>query len=227
MKTLMKVIVLILISFSPVFAASGGDIFRSSLSFDKLEYQSSDEKSLSWDGYFFAGYDLNKVYIYSEGEKPKNEKVTTETQLVYSRAVTPFWDFQVGVEYDKTPDESQTWGLLGFQGLAPYFFETKTSLLFSDDGNIGLKVNAEYEALITQKLILSPSIGFSFFSKNNEKMEIGSGLSNINIGTRLRYEVKREFAPYIGIEWNKNYGKTNDYSHLDDTYFVIGFKLWF
>ena len=227
MKQLLKFMLLIGVSYSSGLAASGGDIFRSSLSFDKLEYQLSDEKSLSWDGSIFAGYDLNKIYIYSEGEKSKSEKVSSETQLVYSRAILPFWDFQVGIEYDKIPNESQFWGVLGFQGLAPYFFETKTSLLFADDGNIGLKLDFEYEALITQKLILSPSIGLSLFSKNNEKMEIGSGLSNLNIGTRLRYEFKREFAPYIGIEWNKNYGNTNNYSSLDETYFVLGVKFWF
>jgi copper resistance protein B len=209
------------------FAGAGGDIFRTSLNVDQLEYQDSKEKAITWDAFMFAGYDINKVYLYSEGEKPRDEKVSSETQLLYSRAITPYWDIQTGLEYDKTPENSKTWGVIGFQGLAPYFFETKTSLLFSNDGNIGLKMDAEYEALITQKLILSPSIGLTAYTKNDAEMEIGKGLSNLTVGTRLRYEVKREFAPYIGVEWSKNFGKTANYASLDEAYFTVGLKFWF
>lgn len=209
------------------FSAAGGDIFRTSLNVDQLEYQDSKEKAITWDAFVFAGYDINKVYLYSEGEKPRDEKVSSETQLLYSRAITPYWDIQTGLEYDKTPEDSKTWGVIGFQGLAPYFFETKTSLLFSNDGNIGLKISAEYEALITQKLILSPSIALSAYSKSDDEMEIGKGLSNLTVGTRLRYEIKREFAPYIGVEWSKNFGKTAEYTPLDESYFTVGLKFWF
>lgn len=212
---------------SSSFAGGGGDIFRASLSVNQLEYQFSDEKSTSWDVNGYAGYDINKIYLYSEGEKAKDNKANSENQLLYSRAITPFWDAQIGFEYDKTSTNNKTWGVIGFQGLAPYFFETKTSLLFSDDGNVGLKFDADYDALLTQKLILTPSVKLSAFTKNDEEMEIGSGLSNLTLGTRLRYEFTREFAPYIGVEWSKNYGNTADMSSLDDVYAVAGVKFWF
>jgi len=209
------------------FAAGGGDIFRSSLVVDQLEYQFSDEKATTWSANGYAGYDINKVYIYTEGEKAKNESAQSENQLLYSRAISPYWDAQVGIGYDKNEDFHQTWGVIGVQGLAPYFFETKASILIGDDGNIGLRAEAEYDALITQKLILSPSIGLSAYSKSNKEMGLGSGFSNITLGTRLRYEFTREFAPYFGVEWNKNLGNTNDISSLDDVYAVAGVKFWF
>ena len=210
------------------FAMEGeGDIFRSSLVVDKLEYQFSDEKATNWDVYGYAGYDINKIYIYSEGEKVKNESANSENQLVYSRAISPFWDAQIGAGYDKNEESHQTWGIIGLQGLSQYFFETRTTLLLGEDGNIGLRAEAEYDALLTQKLILTPSIQLSAYTKDNEEMGIGSGFSNITIGTRLRYEITREFAPYIGVEWNKNLGNTNDISSLDEVYAVVGMRFWF
>ena len=151
------------------FAMEGeGDIFRSSLVVDKLEYQFSDEKATNWDVYGYAGYDINKIYIYSEGEKVKNESANSENQLVYSRAISPFWDAQIGIGYDKNNEAHQTWGIIGLQGLSQYFFETRTTLLLGEDGNVGLKTQAEYDALLTQKLILTPSIQLSAYTKDNE-----------------------------------------------------------
>ncbi len=209
------------------FAGGGGDIFRSSIMIDNLEYQFNDEKALSWDTFAYGGYDLNKVYLYSEGEKPENGEFESENQLVYSRAISPYWDVQVGVGYDKSDESDQTWAVLGVQGLAPYFFETRAVLLFGEDGNIGLRAEAEYEALLTQKLILTPSIALDAYTKDNSEMGIGSGLSNLTLGARLRYEIKREFAPYIGVEWNRNLGNTDKLNSLNDTYATAGLRVWF
>ena len=226
-KLLLTTSLLGLITTSGFSMEGEGDIFRSSLVVDKLEYQFSDEKATNWDIYGYVGHDINKVYIYSEGEKVKNESAKSENQLVYSRAISPFWDAQVGIGYDKYNEANQTWGVLGIQGLSQYFFETKTSLLFGENGNIGLRTQAEYDALLTQKLILTPSIQLSAYTKDNKEMGIGSGFSNITMGTRLRYEITREFAPYIGVEWNKNLGNTNDISSLDEVYAVAGVRFWF
>ena len=209
------------------FAGGGGDIYRSSLMIDQLEFQFNDEKVHSWDGFIYGGYDINKLYLYSEGEKPKDGKWESENQLVLSHAIAPFWDIQAGIGYDKTEDESQTWVVLALQGLAPYFFETRTALLVGEDGNIGVRLSAEYEALFTQNLILTPSIETALYTKDTKEMGIGKGLSNITAGVRLRYEIKREFAPYIGFEWSKNFGNTEDFSSLDEGYVVAGFRAWF
>lgn len=204
----------------------GGDIFRSSLVVDELEYKFSEEKAATWDVYGYAGYDIHKIYIYSEGKKVKHKSAESENQLVYSRAVSPFWDAQVGIGYDRSQESHQTWGIIGLQGLSQYLFKIRATMLFGEDGNIGLKTQAEYDALLTQKLILTPSIQLSAYTKDNEEMGIGSGFSNITLGTRLRYEFTREFAPYIGVEWNKNLGSTHDISSLDEIYAVVGVRFW-
>ena len=228
MKNLLLASILTLGLTTSAFAGGGGDTLRASLMVDNLEYQFNDEKSIAWDSYVYIGYDLNKVYIYSEGEKAdKASSAESENQLVYSRAIAPYWDVQFGVGYDQTEDSDQTWGVIGVQGLAPYFFETRATILVGEDGNIGFRAEAEYEALFTQKLILTPSIGLAAYSKDNLEMGIGSGLSNLTLGARLRYEFVREFAPYIGVEWSKNFGTTDDITPLNEVYATVGLRFWF
>ncbi|MCK9454270.1 MAG: copper resistance protein B [Sulfurimonas sp.] len=229
MKNLLLAAVLALVLSKSAFAdGSGGDILRATVMVDKLEYQFNDEKATAWESYAYVGYDLNKIYIYSEGEKVDNvSSLKSENQLVYSRATTPYWDVQLGVAYDKTEESDKTWGVIGVQGLAPYFFEIRAVVLVGDEGNIGFRAEAEYEALFTQKLILTPSIEMEAYSKDNLEMGIGSGFSNLTLGARLRYEFVREFAPYIGIQWSKNFGNTDDVVPLDEVYITTGFRFWF
>ncbi len=209
------------------FAGSGGDIFRASFTADNLEYQFNDDKTLYWDTYGYAGYDLDKIYIYSEGEKADGASAESENQLLYSRAVAPFWDVQVGIGYDIADSNHQTWAVVALSGLAPYFFETRAALLAGDDGNVGLRLDLEYEALITQKLILTPKFTLDAYSKDAPQMQYGSGISNITLGARLRYEIRREIAPYVGVEWAKNFGQTNSYSPLNESYVTAGIRMWF
>jgi len=227
MKKLLNITLITLALSSFSYASMGDDPLFAKLTIDELEYQDNDEKNIAWDTNFWIGYDLDKLYFYTEGEKPKDGTTESENQLVYSRAIAPYWDIQFGVGYDKTENDSQTWGVVALQGLAPYFFETRGALLIGDGGNIGLRLEAEYEALLTQKLILTPSIATDLYSKDNLSMGLGKGLSNITAGARLRYEIRREFAPYVGVEWSKNFGNTADISPLDETYAVAGVRIWF
>ena len=210
-----------------LFAGGGGDIFRASVTADNLEYRFNDAQTLYWDAYGFAGYDLNKVYFYSEGEQTREGDAGSENQLLYSRAIAPFWDIQAGVDYDVAGSENRTWGVAALSGLAPYFFEARAALLFSDSGNVGLRVDLEYEALITQKLILTPKFTLDAYTKDDLKMGRGKGVSDFTLGARLRYEIRREFAPYSGAEWAKNLGTTNDIAALDEVYITAGIRIWF
>ena len=209
------------------YAGMGDDPLLSKVMIDQLEYQASDEKAISWDTSVWIGYDLNKLYLYTEGEKPKDGSAESENQLVISHAIAPFWDLQYGVGYDKNDNADQTWGVLAISGLAPYFFETRAALLIGEDGNVGLRLGAEYDALLTQRLILTPSIESDLYSKDTPEMGLGKGLSNLTAGLRLRYEIRREFAPYIGVEWNRNFGNTADYNPLNETYVTAGVRVWF
>ncbi len=227
MKNILIKLTLLTTLATASFAGGGGDILRASFTADNLEYQTNSEKNLYWDTYGYIGYDLNKLYFYSEGEKPDGSDASSENQLLYSRAIAPFWDVQAGISYDNAGTNNKSWGVLALSGLAPYFFETRAALLFSDDDNIGLRIDLEYEALITQKLILTPKFTLDAYSKDAPTMDYGSGISNVTLGARLRYEFKREFAPYIGVEWAKNFGQTNTYAPLNDTYATFGVRFWF
>ena len=117
-------------------AAMEDDPLVSMFLMDKFEVQNNDENSRVWEGSFWIGYDINKLYIYSEGEATSDGLETSQNELVYSRAIAPFWDAQIGLAYDKNEDASQTWGEIAISGLAPYYFETRAALLINEDGNV-------------------------------------------------------------------------------------------
>lgn len=208
-------------------AAGADDPIRTMLIVDQLEVLNNDENSREWEASFYVGYDLDKLYLYTEGSATSDGLQKSQNDVVYSRAIAPFWDIQAGIAYDKNSDASKTWGELAIAGLAPYFFETRAALLFNSDGNIGLRLDAEYEALITQKLILTPSLEADFYTKDDPAMQIGSGLSSIDAGLRLRYEFVREFAPYIGVTWEKTFGNTQDLDPVEETSLLAGIRFWF
>ncbi len=208
------------------FAGGSDDPLYTKLTMDSLELQNNNEQSIKYDGNIWIGYDINKVYLYSEGEKPKDSSMSSESQFVFSHAISPRMDLQVGVGYDKTPQNHQTWGVLALSGMIPYFIDTRTALLVGEDGNIGLRVSAEYEAVITQKLILVPNISAYLYTKDTPKVDIGKGLSNLTLNLKLQYNITKQFSPYIGVEWNKNYGNTYDLDPVDEVYAMVGFKFW-
>ncbi len=227
MKNITEIALGLVMTGTISMAGTSADALYYKVTIDELEYQDNSEKNVIWDTKLWIGDETDKLYFYTEGEKPKDGSTGSENQLVYSKAIAPFWDIQFGLGYDKAGSNNQTWGVLSIQGLAPYFFDTRTSLLVGQGGNVGLRFDAEYEALFTQKLILTPSIAIDAYSKDDRSMGLGKGLSNITAGIRLRYEIRREFAPYIGVEWSKNFGNTADISPLDETYVVGGVRMWF
>ena len=220
--------VLLLAALGTTLHASGADDpLRTMLIMDKFELLDNSEKSREWEGSFYIGYDLDKFYLYSEGAATSDGLEVSQNDFVYSHAIAPFWDIQAGIAYDKNSDASQTWVEVAIAGLAPYFFETRAAVLVNSDGNVGLRLDAEYEALITQKLILTPSFEADLYTKDDPQMRTGSGLSSIDVGLRLRYEFVREFAPYIGVTWEKNFGTAKTYNPVDETSLLVGIRFWF
>ncbi len=227
----MKKIILSLVSLlalgQQIHAAEGDDPLRTMFLMDRFEVLNNDENTRVWEGSFYIGYDIDKLYLYSDGEATADGLESSQSELVYSRAIAPFWDAQIGLAYDKNANASKTWASFGIAGLAPYWFETRAALLVNGDGNVGLRLDAEYEALITQKLILTPSLEADYYTKDAAELAIASGLSNIEAGLRLRYEFVREFAPYIGVTWEKTFAKTRDYNPVNETNFLVGMRFWF
>lgn len=200
---------------------------------NQLELRSTDGKDpLMWDADAWVGKDLNKIWIKAEGEFVDNKTEESELQFLYSRAIAPYWDFQVGWRGDLKPEPERNWLALGVLGLAPYFFEVDAALFVGENGRTAARLDAEYEMLFTQRLILTPEIELNFYGKDDPTIGIGSGLSDIEAGLRLRYEIRREFAPYIGINWWKKFGTTADFSKVQgkntsDTQLVVGIRAWF
>jgi len=208
-------------------ASMGDDPLITMFVMDRFEILNNDENIKVWEGSFWLGYDLNKVFFYLEGEIGKDGLESSQNEVVFSRAISPFWNAEIGMAYETNEDSSSTWAEIALTGLAPYYFETRTALLVNKEGNIGLRLEAEYEALFTQKLILSSSLEADFYTKDDVDMGIGSGLSSLEAGLRLRYEVKREFAPYIGVSWEKTFGNTYEYNPINETSFLVGVRFWF
>lgn len=197
---------------------------------DQLEVSDKTDHPISWDATAWVGKDWHKLYLKSEGTRI-NGKTESENQLLYSHPIEKFWDMQMGLGYDTTPDKNQTWGIIGVQGLAPYFFETN-AIILANDKNVGFRLETEYETLFTQRLILTPSLKLSAYASDDQKMGIGSGMSTSEFALRLRYEFSRKFAPYIGIKFNKAFGKTADYIKVEgrknsETSLVAGLRFWF
>lgn len=187
---------------NPVFAGGADDPLVYQVMIDKLEIRGTDGSNpLVLEADAWVGYDLNKFWFKTEVERVNGETEEAEVQFLYSRAIAPFWDLQVGWRRDIKPDPKRDFLALGFKGLAPYLFEVDAGIFFGESGQIGARLDAEYEYMFTQKLILSPEVEMNLYSKDDEAVGIGSGFSDMELGLRLRYEIRREFAPYIGVNW--------------------------
>jgi len=211
----------------------GDDPLVTKVMFDQLEFHHNDgENPLVGEAQAWIGKDVNKFWLKTDFEQRDGKTEEAELQALYSRAIAPYWDLQMGIRQYIKPAPTQTWGVIGVQGLAPYFFEVDTAVFIGESGNTALRFSAEYEILFTQQLILSPEIEINFYGQNNREAGTGSGLSDITAGLRLRYEIKREFAPYIGVNWNKQFGRTADITEdkgdaTNDTSLVVGVRMWF
>ena len=200
---------------------------------DQLEYQDADgDDPTVLEGEAWYGTDLNKVWLKTDAEYVSGEFEEAEIQLLYSRAIAPFWDLQLGLRHDFKPTPERTWAAMTLQGLAPGFVEVESEFFFGEQGQTQLRVTAEYELLLTQKWIISPEIELSAFGRNDQDTGVGAGFSDVTAGLRLRYEIRREFTPYIGIEWFHKYGKTADFAEQkgeekSDTRLVVGIRFWF
>ena len=202
---------------------------------DRLETRIKDGDNVYlWEGQAWYGGDYNKIWVKSEGEGLFNGALESgEIQALWSRAVRPFWDFQAGIRYDFAPNgEERKHVAFGFQGLAPYFFEVDSAVFVSTEGEVTARIEAEYDQLLTQKLILQPRGELNFSAENIPELGIGSGLSTIELGLRLRYEFIPEIAPYVGVSYETKVGDTANIARqqdedIDNWFAVLGIRTWF
>jgi copper resistance protein B len=214
------------------FAGAVDDPLLFKLNIDKFEKRNKDSDSYVFESQAWLGYDLNKLKIKTKAERVNGSTENAEIELLYSKAILPFWDLQIGLRHNAEPKPERNWAVIGFQGVSPYYFDIDAALYIGESGRSEFSFEAEYEQMITQRLVLIPEVEFTFSGKTDEATATGSGLVSSEISLRLAYEVKREFSPYIGVTWEAKHGKTKrmaaqEGESTSETKLVAGFQAWF
>nr|WP_314470394.1 copper resistance protein B [uncultured Sphingomonas sp.] len=210
-----------------------GGMSYSQLMLNLAEVQFRDGRDgYRWDGEFWYGGDINRLTIKSEGEGTFRENTEGEVQALYSRAVGPYFNLQAGVRQDFGPGPDRTYATVGFEGLAPYWFDVEGALFLSDKGDVFGRLEGYYDQRITQRLVLQPRVELNLSAQDVPSSGLGSGLTDAEAGLRLRYEIKREFAPYVGVSWERRLGDTARYARAAGEgtggfSVVAGVRAWF
>ncbi|HET6906958.1 MAG TPA: copper resistance protein B [Rhodanobacteraceae bacterium] len=201
---------------------------------DQFEYAHDNRgnNAVFLDGELWYGADLDKLWLKAEGESSRGRLEDLRTEALWNHAIGTYWGTQLGAREDFGEGPNRTWAAFGVQGLAPFWFDTEATLYLGQNGRTAARFQFEYEELITQRLVLQPKFEVNLYGKDDPQRGIGSGLSDTELGLRLRYELKREFAPYIGVVWRQRYGRTADLfraqgERASDLQFVAGIHLWF
>jgi copper resistance protein B len=201
--------------------------------FDQFEWQSNaGGTGLNVDTKGWVGRDRDRLWFRAEGDSEDGRVGDAEAHVLYGRQFSRWWDVVGGIRQDVRPGPARTWAAIGVQGLAPYWFEVEATAYVGESGRTHARFEVEYELLLTNRLVLQPLIEVDLFGKSDPERGIGAGLSTTDVGFRLRYEFRREFAPYIGVTWNRKYGKTADFAEAagEETggaRLVTGLRLWF
>jgi copper resistance protein B len=201
--------------------------------FDQLEWQTGAGATAgTWDNRGWIGRDVNRFWFRTEGKAEDGDFAEAQTHALYGRAFHRWWDVVAGVRQDFRPGPSRTWAAVGVQGLAPYWFEVEATAYVGASGRTHARFEVEYELLLTNRLIIQPLVEAEIFAKSDPERGIGSGLSTTDAGFRLRYEFKRELAPYVGVVWSNKWGKTADFAeaageNTGGARLVTGLRLWF
>jgi copper resistance protein B len=237
-----KTVVLAAGLFGMVWAAAGPSPVRAMeddqvttfVEVEQLEYRIKDGKeSLKWDAQGWVGGDYHKLWLKSEGEAPVGERVEeAEFQILYSHLVSDFFDLQVGLRQDFKPEPERTFAVVGLHGLAKYFVETDLAAFVSHEGEVSFRAKGEMDLRLTQRLVLQPMAEVNLAVQSVAERDIGSGVNDVELGLRLRYEIAREFAPYVGVNWERKLGETADLTRAEgervDSFAVVaGLRFWF
>lgn len=202
--------------------------------FNLAEYQArKGGDGYRWDGEAWIGGDIDRLTLKSEGEGTFGKPLeAAEVQALYSRALDPYWNLQAGVRYDFKPNPSRTYVTVGIEGLAPYGFDVEGAVFLSDKGDVLGRAEAWYDERVTQFFVLQPRVEANFAAQDVGQDGIGSGLTDLELGLRLRYEKSPEFAPYIAVSWERQFGNKARFKRArgDDTggfSFAAGVRTWF
>lgn len=207
--------------------------FNHKVTFNRLEAWDADEGTgQAWEGSAWFGTDTDRLWLRSEGERMGGHTESADLEVLYGRSVSPWWDVVAGIRHDFKPGDARTWAAFGVQGMAPFRFEVSATAYASDDGRVAANLEVEYTLRITNRLILQPLVEVDIAANDDPDYGIGRGVSGVEAGLRLRYEIDRRFAPYVGVVHERALGDTADLRRLEgesvrDTRVVAGVRLWF
>jgi copper resistance protein B len=203
------------------------------LSFDQLEARDTHSGTAAvWDLEGWYGGDYNKVRLRSEGERLDGVTSDASVELLWDCIVARWWSLQLGARHDLGDGPGRTWAALGIEGTAPYGIATQATVYIGEEGRTSARLKLEYDLYLTQRWILQPKVELNVYSSADPERRLGAGLSDAEIGIRMRYEFRREFAPYVGLDWLRLAGSTSELrravgSSASDLQFVAGLKFWF
>lgn len=206
---------------------------QSMLLIDQLEnFHGRDANGLTWEAEAWYGTDTDKLWLRSEGERSAGQVRDADIEALWSHALATYWNTQLGIRQDAGGGPPRSWAAFGIEGLAPYWFEVQATAYVGQAGRIAARLRTEYDLRFTQRLILQPELEANLYSKSDPQRRTGEGVSNLQLGLRLRYEISRRFAPYLGVVWVRRFGATAGFARQDrepvfDQQFVVGLHLWF
>ena len=203
--------------------------------FDQFEGRTNgSDRAFRWDGQGWFGTDTNRLWVKSEGFFDGTRTSDGDVEALYDRPIPRlrYFDFQGGIREDLDSGPHRTWGVLGIEGLAPYFFEFAPTFYFRDGGHVAARITGSYDLRITNRLIAQPELEMNFYNKRDPQRLIGAGLSDLDTGIRVRYEIRRKFAPYIGVAYTRKYGDTAMLSRqvgeaVSAPRIIFGIRVWY
>ncbi|WP_293477409.1 copper resistance protein B [Phenylobacterium sp.] len=207
--------------------AAGSQVMLDIAEFD------TGSKAYEWEGEAWFGTDEHRVVLKSEGEGARGEAVEhAEIQALYGRPVTLYGDLQVGIRQDLQAGPDRTYATIGFESLFPYWFEAEGALFLSQKGELSARVEGSYDFRLTQRLVIQPRAELNAYAEDVPSLGVGSGLADAELALRLRYEIRREFAPYVGVVWTRRFGDTARFARAagdgaEETRLVAGLRAWF
>lgn len=207
--------------------------------FEKAEFRTGDAPDAAvFDAQGWIGGDYQRFWWKAEGEQETKDAKAGEFEVqgLYSRLVSPFWDFQTGVRIDRQyrgpSRDTNAYFVIGLEGLAPYWFEIEPTLFVSEKGKASFRFTASYEQLITQRLVVEPRIDLNAAFQDDAKRHVAAGFNDVEVGMRLRYDITRQLSPYVGLTWRRLLGGTAGLARrggedISTTSLVFGLRTWF
>jgi len=199
---------------------------------NQLEGRFGETSSFRWSGEARLGTDEHRLWLRSEGRLAGGKVEDGQHELLYARPISTYFNVMAGGRYDLDSAPGRGWGAIGIEGLAPLFFRVAATGYVGGDGRLAAKLEGSYDLLLTQKLILQPQIEMNFYSQADPARDLGSGLAEIDAGIRLRYEITRKVAPYVGVTYAGKFGGTADFARAsghatNEVRFTVGLRTWF